>query len=292
MGNGMIGMLLVAGSLTAHQLEVMLVKRYGKKYGKGGMFFNAIICLFAMIYFFITDTGGLVFAKGIWGYGIVNSLMYATGFYAAYVAFKIGSFGLTRLFTSFGVIISTFYGIIFLNEPTSLLTYISLAMILVSLALMNYSKSEGTRQKITLKWVIYVLLIIISNAAIAIIGRMQHGVYGDAYKNEFLIISLAGAAISLFALGAVFERESFGETLRHGIIYGASAGVCNGINNLFVLITYNYLPISFTSPLKSGLGIVISFVVSIALYKEKFGRHQVVGVIIGALAVVLMNIKI
>ena len=65
MGNGMIGMLLVAGSLTAHQLEVMLVKRYGKKYGKGGMFFNAIICLFAMIYFFITDTGGLVFAKGI-----------------------------------------------------------------------------------------------------------------------------------------------------------------------------------------------------------------------------------
>lgn len=292
MGNGMIGMLLVAGSLTAHQLEVMLVKRYGKKYGKGGMFFNAIICLFAMIYFFITDTGGLVFAKGIWGYGIVNSLMYATGFYAAYVAFKIGSFGLTRLFTSFGVIISTFYGIIFLNEPTSLLTYISLAMILVSLALMNYSKSEGTRQKITLKWVIYVLLIIISNAAIAIIGRMQHGVYGDVYKNEFLIISLAGAAISLFALGAVFERESFKETLRHGIIYGASAGVCNGINNLFVLITYNYLPISFTSPLKSGLGIVISFVVSIALYKEKFGRHQVVGVIIGALAVVLMNIKI
>lgn len=292
MGNGMIGMLLVAGSLTAHQLEVMLVKRYGKKYGKGGMFFNAIICLFAMIYFFITDTGGLVFAKGIWGYGIVNSLMYATGFYAAYVAFKIGSFGLTRLFTSFGVIISTFYGIIFLNEPTSLLTYISLAMILVSLALMNYSKSEGTRQKITLKWVIYVLLIIISNAAIAIIGRMQHGVYGDVYKNEFLIISLAGAAISLFALGAVFERESFKETLRHGIIYGASAGVCNGINNLFVLITYNYLPISFTSPLKSGLGIVISFVVSVLLYKEKFGRHQVVGVIIGALAVVLMNIKI
>ena len=292
MGNGMIGMLLVAGSLTAHQLEVMLVKRYGKKYGKGGMFFNAIICLFAMIYFFITDTGGLVFAKGIWGYGIVNSLMYATGFYAAYVAFKIGSFGLTRLFTSFGVIISTFYGIIFLNEPTSLLTYISLAMILVSLALMNYSKSEGTRQKITLKWVIYVLLIIISNAAIAIIGRMQHGVYGDVYKNEFLIISLAGAAISLFALGAVFERDSFKETLRHGIIYGASAGVCNGINNLFVLITYNYLPISFTSPLKSGLGIVISFVVSIALYKEKFGRHQVAGVIIGALAVVLMNIKI
>lgn len=292
MENSMIGMLLVLCSLAAHQLEVMIVKRYGEKHGKGGMFFNAIICLFAMIYFFVTDKGGLVFAKGILGYGIVNSFMYATGFYAAYAAFKLGSFGLTRLFTSFGVIISTFYGILFLKEPTTVLTYISFSMILISLALMNYSKPDDAGQKITVKWVIYVLLIVISNAAIAIIGRIQHGIFGDTYKNEFLIISLAGAAISLFVLGMVFERGSFKTTLTHGFIYGASAGVFNGINNLLILVTYNYLPISFTSPLKSGLGIVISFVVSMLVYKEKFTKRQYVSVIIGILAVVLMNIKV
>ena len=50
MGISMIGMLFVMGSLVSHQLETMIVKRYGDKYGKGGMFFNAIICIFAMIY--------------------------------------------------------------------------------------------------------------------------------------------------------------------------------------------------------------------------------------------------
>ena len=57
-----------------------------------------------------------------------------------YAALKVGSFGLTRLFTSFGVIISTFYGILFLGEPTTIMTYLAFSMILVSLFLMNYQK--------------------------------------------------------------------------------------------------------------------------------------------------------
>ena len=157
---------------------------------------------------------------------------------------------------------------------------------------MNYHKKENEDQKISLKWIIYILLIVVSNAAITIIGKMQHGVFGDTYKNEFLIISLAGAAISLFVLGMIFERDSLKPTMKHGFFYGASAGIFNGVNNLFVLVTYNYLPISFTSPLKSGLGIIISFLISALLYKEKFNRRQLISVVIGILAVVLMNIKI
>ena len=53
MGNTMTGMLFILAGLTVHQFEAMLVKRYGKKHGAGGMFFNAIICLFAMVYFFV-----------------------------------------------------------------------------------------------------------------------------------------------------------------------------------------------------------------------------------------------
>ena len=288
-----IGMLLILLGLLAHQFETMIVKHYGKKYQKGGMFFNAIICLFAMIYFIVTDKGGFQLPKGIWIYGILNSFMYAIGFYTGYVAYKTGSFGLTRLFTSFGVIISTFYGIVFLKEPTTIFTYIALVMILLSLFLMNYQKQDdGEKQKISLVWVICVLLVVLSNAAIAIIGRMQFGVYGDAYKNEFLIISLAGAALSLLILGLILERDSFRTTIKHGLLYGGAAGIFNGINNLIILVTYNYLDISFTSPVKSGLGIVIGMLFSILFYKEKFSKRQLASAVIGIVAVVLMNIKI
>lgn len=284
-----IGMVLVIFGLLATQFEGMIVKYYGEKYGKGGMLFNAIICLFAMIYFFVTDKNGLQFHNGVIIYGIINSTMYAVGFYATYAALKVGSFGLTRLFTSFGVIISTFYGILFLGEPTTIMTYLAFSMILVSLFLMNYQKQEEKGQKITLKWVFYVLLIVISNAAIAIIGRMQFGVFGNEYNNEFLIISFSGASIYLLVMCLFFERDSVKTTVKYGLFYGAGAGILNGINNLLTLITYKYLPISFTSPVKSGLGMALSLLVSVLLYKERFSRRQLISAVIGVVAVVLMN---
>ena len=282
-------MLLIFLGLFANQFETILIKSYGAKRGKGGMFFNAIVCLFAMIYFFLSDKGGLQFPLGIVVYGLINSTMYATGFYTMYVALSLGSFGLTKLFMSFGIIISTFYGIVFLNEPTSPLTYIAFTMIMLSLFMMNYQKDDGG-QKITLKWVIYMLLVVASNAIISIIGRMQFGDYGDQFNNEFLIISLGGGALYLFIMGLIFERDSLKSTFKNGFLYGAGAGVFNGINNLLTLVTYNYLAISFTSPVRAGLGMILSFLVSIILYREKFSKRQIISVIIGIVAVILMNL--
>ena len=39
-----IGFALVVLTLIFNQCESILVKRYGKKYNNGGLFFNAVIC--------------------------------------------------------------------------------------------------------------------------------------------------------------------------------------------------------------------------------------------------------
>lgn len=291
MGGSMLGMLLLLLGAGTHQLETVLVKNYGKKYGKGGMFFNAIICLAATLYFFVTDKGGLVFPKEIWAYGIVNCTMYAVGFYSGYVAYKEGSYALTKLFLSFGILISIFYGIVILHEPTTPLTYIAVVLILFSLFLMNYQKNtSNTKNKISLKWIINIVLVVLSNAAIGIIGKMQYDTFDGGYKNEFLIISLAGAALSLLVLGFILERSTFKAIFKHGLLYGAGAGVCNGINNLLTLVVYAYLPISVASPIKSVMNIVLSFVVAVLMYKERFTKQQIVGVSIGVLAILLINL--
>lgn len=293
MNKGLIGMILIFAGLACHQFEAILVKQHGKKHGSGGMFFNAIICLFAMIYFFVTDKNGLSFPREVQIYGIANCFMYATGFYTTYLAFRMGSFGLTRLLTSFSSIIPIFYGIVFLKEPTSFVTYIALALIFASVFLMNFKKDrENKDKKLSAGWLICTLVTIVANAMISIIGKTEHDRLGDSFNNEFLIISLGGAALILFVFGLVFERSSISSTLKYGFLYGMLAGVFNGINNLIIMTTYSYLPLSFISPVKTGLGIVIAFLVSILLYHEKFSRRQYIGVIIGIAAVVLMNLKI
>lgn len=287
-----IGMLLIFTGLMVHQFEAMIVKHYGKKYGDGGMFFNAIICIFSMLYFLITDKGGLQFPPRVILLGLINSTMYATGFYAAYVAYRVGSFGLTRLFSSFGSIIPIMYGILFLHEPTSIFTYIAIVLIFLSVFLMKFRKNtDEEKAHISLKWMIFLILTVLSNALIAIIGRIQVGAFGGEYKNEFLMISLAGAAVSLFVLGFILERDKFRATIKSGLLYGMFAGMFNGINNLLILVTYSYVPISISSPIKTGLGMIISFLVSVLLYKEKFSRRQLVSVAIGIVTVVLINLK-
>ena len=289
MGGNMLGMLLIFGAIFAHQAETILVRNYGKKHGAGGFFFNAIICFAALFYFFITDKGGLNFPPKLWLYGIINASMYAIGYYTGYVAYSTGSYALTKLFMSFGILISIFYGIVFLGEPATVLTYISFALILAALALANYRKKEAD-DKITVKWLINIIFMVASNAAISIIGKMQHGTFDGDFKNEFLIISLAGATVMLFAFGFIFERDSLKKTFKYGLMYGGGAGVLSGINNLATLGVYAYLPISVVSPVKSGLNMVLSFLTAVLLYKEKFSKRQVVGVALGILAIVLINL--
>lgn len=286
MSDNIVGILVVVGGFLAHQFEAMIVKNYGDKHGKGGMFFNAILCLAASIYFFITDKGGFILPTGIFIYGIVNSVIYAVGFYSAYVAFNTGSFGLTRLFTSFSFIITIFYGFLVLDEDITIPTIIKIILVLISVFLIRYQKSTSTeKSKFSTKWIISVILIVVSNALISIIAKIQLNSFTDAYKNEYLIISFVGSAFWLILMGVIFERDSFKSTLKHGLLYGTSAGIFNGINNLFIIVAYNYFPISVLSPLRTGVSIGLSFFISWLIYKEKFNLRQILGVILGILSV-------
>lgn len=292
MGTFTFGILLISGSIFAQQFESVVVRHYGKKYEKGGIFFNAMVCLFAVIYLWLTDKGGLQFPKELRGYALLNAAIYAVGFYAGFIAFKIGSFGLTKLFSSFGIVLPTFYGILFLNEPAGIYTYIALALIVCSLFLMNYQKTKPEQQEpITLKWVLFVLLIILANAAIAVIGKIQHSAFGDTCANEFLMITYLGATIFLLIFSLTFERHTLKETAKTACLCGIGAGLFNAVSNLLTLIAYNCLPLSFVSPYKTGAGIVLGFVLARIFYKEKFSAAQYIGVGIGIAAVVLMSLK-
>ena len=86
-----MGVLYLLIHLAATQGEVVMVKEYGRKHGDGGMVFNGVICLFAMIFFVVSDSDGLLFVPGIWKYGIVNAVLHGAGFYFIYIAFWCGS---------------------------------------------------------------------------------------------------------------------------------------------------------------------------------------------------------
>lgn len=288
-----MGYLLILLNQAAHQVEGMLVRRYGKKHGSGGLFFNAIICLFAMIFFVLTDKGGFYFPKELWGYGFVSCLMFAAGFYSMYLALQLGSYAISRLISSFSGVFAIVYGLVFLKESASVTTYIAFVLVFASVFLMNYrpaGKENAEEKAFSMKWLICVLVALVSNGMIAVLSRMQQLRFENACDNEFMMLSLGGAFAALMLIGLVTERGKLKQIIKYGTLYGGIAGLMNGAANLVNLATYMFLPISVVTPIRTGLGIVMNFVISVLAYKEKFTRRQLVSAVIGVLALMLLTL--
>ena len=70
----------------------------------------------------------------------------------------------------------------------------------------------------------------------------------------------------------------------------AGCGIANGIVNLLVMVLTGALPSVILYPSIAAGGIVIGYVVSVLVYKEKLTFMQNIGYIIGTVSVVLLNL--
>ena len=67
------------------------------------------------------------------------------------------------------------------------------------------------------------------------------------------------------------------------------AGLVNGSKNFINLLMIAALPLSVVTPVRTGLGFIASFALSVFLYKEKFTKMQIISVIIGLVAVAMFQ---
>ncbi len=290
-----IGYILVLIFALLNIGESVVVKAYANRYQSGGMIMNAVIALFSFSFFVITDlvqTDGFYFPSEMIPLGLINCTLYAVGFYSAFLAYKVGPYGLTRLISNFSLLFSVFYGIIFVGETTTAFTYVGIVLIFAALFLMNYTgnKEKSEEGKVSFKWIIYIVATVVSNGFISILGRMQQRKFENACTNEFQMISIGGSFVLLAVIGLIIDRDKLKSVLTHGTLYGLGAGICNGAKNFISLLVFLFVPMSTVSPMKIGVGIALTFVVSKIFYKEKYSVYQIIGVILSAVAVVMLSV--
>ena len=293
-----LALLLATLGTAIHQVEGVMIKQYNKNHGSGGFFFTALISLFAMIFFLVTDRNGLVFRAEMIPYGIASGAFYCMASFLTYIALGCGSFVLTNLFLSYSLLFSVGYGLIVLKEPATILTYIGLILMMISVFLVREKKEKASakegapRVKLSLKWVICVALSVIGSGMFGVMQKLQQVKFLKTYDNEFMIVTLFFSAITLFCIGIITNGKNLLYILRHGGIYASVAGLSNGATNLLNLVVNAMIPISIAAPTRSGIKIVISFLISLIIFKEKLSRRQTFGVVIGAIALILLNLKI
>ena len=285
-----MGYFLILVKSAVNISESVLIRKYNEKHKYGSMFFTGIISLAAMIFFLLSDTDGFHASTEILPYSLVFGAIYCISYLFTYVALACGPFTLSMLIISYSLIFSIVYGIVWLHDPITPFTYIGFALLAVSLFLVRGAKKDENH-KISLKWLIAISVTSAGNGILAIVQKMQQLRFDNAYNHEFMVISLALSALVLLCLGgAVRDRAHIRKSIRYGTPYAATAGFANGLNNYLAMIINNYIPISISVPLISGVKIVMSYLISRALFKERYLKRQIVGVVIGAAALVFLNL--
>ena len=290
-----MGYFLIVLSVCASLTEGFLIKNYNKKHEKGGFIFIALVSAFSMLFFLCTDLiadkMGLRFPSEMFPYALAAGFVYCMASLFTFFALKYGSYALTMLIVSYSLIFSTLYGVIFLQEQATVFTYVGFALIALSLFFVRgETMGEVQEKQNLLLWLIFVSLSVVCAGMFGVVQRMQQIRFQDAVTREFMVVAMAFSALASFVIGLCLERKDSFQVLKHCVLYAGGAGIANGTTNMLNMLVTMLMPISIFAPTQAGIKIVISFLMSYFIFKEKFLKRQILGVFLGGVAVVLLNI--
>lgn len=279
--------LLAVAALTV-ACQNITKKKFNQKSSVGVFLFSGMISLCAMLFFIVINDD--------WSYR-PEQLPHSFGFalsYTAYTLFavmamKAGSLAKTSLVLSSSLLIPTLYGFLFLNEAISITLVAGLALLIAGLWLVNYVKEKSVT---TLKWALFAFLAFAGSGMCSVVQKMQVNTFGTEGKNVFMIVALAIVTVMLFtvALFSKPERTNIGSIVKKSLPLAAACGVFNGLCNMLVMYLNPRVPASILFPVISGGGVVLVFLYSVLVLKEKFTLLQKIGYGLGVASIILMNL--
>lgn len=264
----------------------VIKKPYAEKTnGKGPYFFSLLISFSAML-FFVFTSNGFEWNKDVILYSTFFAVSYVIATVFAVYAIGSGPLSITSLIIAYSLIMPTVYGLVFLGDPFSTKLFIGIVLLVISLFLINKKNSEAP---ITFRWIIYVILAFVGNGMCSVFQKMEQVAFDGRYKNEFMMIALAGVVVILSVLVLTKERHEIKIYAKAGWHIAIACGIANGVVNLFVMILSNLMPVSVMFPLVSAGGIIITYLISRFFYKEKLTKTQFVGFLIGIASVIFLS---
>ena len=232
----------------------------------------------------------------------VTALIYSAIFGLSFVltniglinALKHGPATLTALFLNLSLIVSTVWGFFFWNAPITIPVIIGLILVVIAIPLCLFS-GNGNEKSISLKWLIYALLVLVGNSGCTIAQRTYQMASGGEHGNMMMMCAIGIAVLFYFVLYMRSDRSDTKILVKRAWWIPVLVGISNVVQNLFVMLMSlppisDVLSSSLIYPVIAVGGLAIVTVFSIFIFKEKMRWWQWVGVAVGAASVVLLSI--
>lgn len=251
----------------------------------------------AVVTFSATTTWGLIcftnseVNSGVVPYSVAYGLFYTIAMLGMFKAYQTGSVSLTAFVKQLSLIAVAFWGFIFWGNPIELNIILGIALIIVALYLCFNPSKNNQSGGITLKWCIFALMLLTGNAGCSIIQKYQQLAFDGNFGNTLMFFGTLISFIISLMLYLKGKGCTFKDISPKTIVFPIIGGISSALLNLLILLL-------ISSPLSESIifpgiavgGLVITTLFSVIVYKEKLKSIQWIGLFIGTIAIVLLNL--
>ena len=228
----------------------------------------------------------------------IGVLPYALGYGAGYTCFTLGMLGalksgstsVTALVKQLALVGVSFWGFFFWGTKVTRLSVIGIVLIVISLVLCLIKREEGRGYRLG-RWAFYAALITIGNAGCSIIQRYQQEAFAYQHKSAFMLFGVLFSALVCLFLGLRGPRGGWRTALRRGWYGPLLAGMSSAVANVSTLqMIKRQMSSTVIYPGIAVGGLMITTLISLIFFRERLSVTAWLGLAIGAVALVLLNL--
>ena len=276
--------------ITLSSQNILTKNYFVKAKSTSPYIFSGFSVLFSLSYFTITGASSFDFSQisKLLPYSLSFAVTYGLAVISSKASIGCGPLSLSTLFSSYSLMIPTFWGIFVSGDKVTLLSIGGITLLILSIILVNLKKEDS---RITPKWIFFVVLGLVSNGICTLIQRLQQENFKGTYKSEFMVIALA--IVAFFMLTVFITADAKRKSIlsdRQLYLNAGLTGLANGFTNHMTMLLVAYLSSSVMYPTISAGSIVISTLAAIFIYREKLSKMKIAGFVIGTVSVILLNI--
>ena len=272
--------------------QKVIQDRYNAKCQSGVFLFSGMISFFAMC-FFMAVNRDWTWSNELMIPAVSFGLSYAAATVFVVLAIKCGSLAKTTLITSYSLLVPAFAGLIILREPIGIPMIAGMILLVLSLWLTNHRKktADAPKEKISLKWLVFVLLGFVGNGMCSTVQKLApHYLGADVNLTLSTIAALGLSTVVLIAASFLTKETDLKSTLRVGSPLSLFCGLFNGAVNYLAIYLNQFIPASVMFPVLSAGELILIVPYSLLVRRERFNAKQWVGFAVGVVSVVLLNL--
>ena len=237
---------------------------------------------------YITDFS---FDPRVLWYSAAYGLFYALALFGLFHAIQCGSVSLTSFIKQLSFVGVAVWGFVFWHSPITFTITVALLLIALSLYLCFRTDKGAAKSPISAKWVLYVSLLFVGNAGCSIVQKYQQMAFDGQHGTMLMCFAVAFAmllvGVFLFKNGV----PSFKQLAKGSLKFPLFAGISSALANLFILFLANStLSPAVIYPCIAVGGMILSILFSVVVYKERLAKAQWIGLGIGVVAIVFLNL--